>query len=132
MIERLDTRAVEKISGPTWEPLRQVFFEASRMLLAVSPDAKSELTTIYVKFYRSGLGPEVYAVLWLRNSKEIVIGLSLPDTTESCHLGPAPRGTKYKGLTKYLTVQAGETLPGQFEDWARLAFLTAKSESYQN
>jgi hypothetical protein len=127
MIERLDTRAIERVSGPSWEALRQSFFEVSRILLAVSADATSELTTIYVKYCTSSVGTQVYAVVWLRTSKEIVIGLSLPGTTESCPLGAPPQGTKYKGLTKYLTVRAGDVIPEQFPDWARLAFLTAKA-----
>ena len=129
MIERLDARAIQKISGATWEQLRDVFFEVSRILLEVSPEAKSELTTIYVKFYTIGIGNDDYAVVWLRNAKEIVIGLSLRDTFQSSGLGPPPKGTKYKGLTKYLTLRPGDTIPEEFQDWALLAFSTSKKES---
>jgi hypothetical protein len=121
MVERLDQRAIEKMSGPSWEPLRPIFFDTSLVLLAVSPEAMSELTTIYVKFFISTARRDVYAVVWLKNSKQIVIGLSLPDEVESAHLCPPPQGMKYRGLTKYLTLRPGEEIPDELADWARLA-----------
>jgi hypothetical protein len=123
MIERLDEKAVARVSGPAWEALRAAFFDASQVLLAVSPEATSELTTIYVKFCVSAAKKDVYAVVWLKNSKQIIIGLSLPEEVESPLLGPPPQGTQYKGLTKYLTIRPGEAVPDAFGDWTRLAFI---------
>jgi hypothetical protein len=126
MVERLDEEAVKRVSGPSWELLRAAFFDASRVLLAVCPEATSELTTIYVKFCVSTAKKAVYAVVWLKNSKQIVIGLSLPEEVESPRLGPPPQGTKYKGLTKYLTIRPDELIPKEFAAWARLAFSAAQ------
>ena len=85
----------------------------------------SEFTTIYLKFCGGTMRTEVYAVVWLKTSKQLVIGLSLPETVESPRLSPPPHGMKYKGLTKYLTLSAGDTLPDSFADWAKLAFEAA-------
>jgi hypothetical protein len=124
MTERLDERAAKKVAGPAWEPLRATFHEASRILLSVSPKTVSELTTIYVKFCVSTARRDVFAVAWLKNSKQLVFGFSLPEEAEAPELGPAPQGMTYKGLTKYLTVRPGDSLPVAFADWARLAYET--------
>jgi hypothetical protein len=125
MIERLDPKAVERVSGPAWESLKPVFFDLSRVLLSVSPDAASELTTIYVKFCPTAEKNSVFAVVWLKSSKQIVVGLSLPETVESPMLGPAPQGATYKGLTKYLTIRPGEAIPEELGGWAKLSYETA-------
>ena len=46
----LSQRIVAKVSGPAWEQLRGQFMQISRLLLAASPDADSELMTTYAKF----------------------------------------------------------------------------------
>jgi hypothetical protein len=120
-MERLDPRAIERVSGPSWNSLRPAFQDASRILLATSPTAASELTTIYVKFSRSSEMTDVFAVIWIKSSKQMVIGFALPDGLDAPILGPAPPGMKYKGLTKYLTVHAGEMIPAEFAEWATLA-----------
>jgi hypothetical protein len=127
-IDRLDERAVKRVSGPSWAPLRSSFFEASRLLLEVSQDACSELTTIYVKYCVSPSRENIFAVIWLKNSKQIVIGLALPGGLPSSKLGPSPRGTVYRGLTQYLTIGPNEALPAEFAEWARLAYSTASGE----
>ena len=122
-IERLSDEAIQRISGPSWEPLKQNFLDMSEVLLSVATDAVGVLTTIYVKYQLVGnpsLG--VYAVAWLKTSKHIVVGLSLPENFESPLLGPAPTGTKYKGLTKYFTLMPGESVPEQLSQWARVAY----------
>ena len=125
MIGRLDENAVDRVRGPAWNALRAAFLDASRVLLAVSPEATSELTTIYVKFCTSAAKNVVYAVVWLKNSKQIIVGLSLPGDDGSPLLGPPPPGTQYKGLTKYLTIRAGGAVPDALADWARQAFIAA-------
>src|SRR3954451_7993504 len=109
VIDRLDERAVKRVQGAAWDALRGTIFETSRILLSVSPDATSELTTIYVKFMASKT--TVYAVAWVKSSKELVIGLSLPDGAESPSLMTAPTGMTYKGLTKYLRLLPGDAIP---------------------
>lgn len=121
--DRLDEKALQRVSGPAWEVLRPVFVQASRSLLSAAPETTSELTTIYVKFCTSSSRMIVFAVIWLKTSKELVVGLSLPEEYQCPELGPGPSGTKYKGLTKYLTIPAGKGLPARFDEWAQLAFL---------
>ena len=126
-MNELDPKATERVSGPSWDTLRPVFNEASLILLSLSPIVTSELTTIYVKFCPSPANKNVFAVVWIKSSKQIVIGLALPDDFNSPRLSTAPKGFAYKGLTKYLTVPAAGSLPSEFVEWARLAFSTASN-----
>lgn len=125
MIERLDEKAVQRVSGPTWGSLREDFFKISRKLLSVSPHAASQLTTIYVKFCTTSAMSQVYAVVWIKTSKSIVVGMSLPEDFEDSDLGPPPKGHSYKGLTKYFSVTADKGVPDSLLRWTRLAFETA-------
>jgi hypothetical protein len=127
MIVRLDAKAVQKVSGPSWAPLKEPFLEISRKLLSVAPDTRAELTTIYVKFCTTPAGIEVYAVAWLKTSKEIVVGMSLPESVDHPRLGNARPGMKYKGLTKYFGVTVDNSVPHELEAWASLAYETATS-----
>jgi hypothetical protein len=119
---QLDPRAIDKVSGNSWNSLRPLFLEVGNRLLAVSPDAVSELTTIYVKFCTSSSKTSVFAVVWLKSSKELIIGLALPDVVTSPLLGPAPPKTVYRGLTKYFTLQPGDSIPTYFDSWVQSAF----------
>lgn len=126
--DRLNDDVIKKISGPAWEPLRTAFLEISDALLSVSPEAVGVLTTIYVKFQvSSAANSSVYAVAWLKSSKQIVVGLALPDEALSPVLRPPPKGMTYKGLSKYFTVQPGDSVPPTLEAWARTAFERVKS-----
>jgi hypothetical protein len=127
MIDRLDEKAIRKVSGPSWAPLREPFLEMSRRLLSVAPEAKAELTTIYVKYCTAPAGTQVYAVAWLKTSKEIVVGMSLPESVEHPRLEDARPGMKYRGLTKYFEVTVDNPVPDELEAWARLAYETATS-----
>lgn len=127
MIDRLDERAIQRVSGPSWAPLRGAFLEISRLLLSVAPEARAELTTIYVKYCTNRAGSEVYAVAWLKTSKEIVVGMSLPESVADQRLGEARPGMKYKGLTKYFGVTVDTPVPDELEAWARIAYQTATS-----
>jgi len=119
----LDPRAVERVSGNAWDDLRDLFNGVSDALLGVSDSACGELTTIYVK-YKPSPNPSapVYAVVWVKSSKQMIVGLALPEGTTHSALGKAPQGTKYKGLTKYLMIRPGDTIPDEFPEWARIAF----------
>ncbi len=119
----LSQRIIAKVSGPAWEPLRGQFMQISRLLLAVSPDADSELMTTYVKFtIKSEANSPVFAALWLKSSKRLIVGLSLPEEYDAQGLGPALPGTVYKGLTKYFVTERGGAVPKGLAEWAVLAY----------
>lgn len=119
-MSNLDPRAVERISGPAWSDLRTAVLEVAEVLLAASPKARSELTTIYVKFERPD--GSVYAVMWLKKSSEAVVGLTLPEDSDGPELHPAPTGMKYKGLTRYFTIRNGSQVPMDLAAWVAMAF----------
>jgi hypothetical protein len=128
-IERLSDDAIQRVCGPAWEPLKQTFLDMSEVLLSAAPESVGVLTTIYVK-YQIGSAPNsaVFAVVWLKNSKQILLGLALPEDFESPLLGPAPTGMKYKGITKYLALKPGEQVPTDLAEWAVAAFATVTNE----
>jgi len=122
-MSQLSQRAIEKVAGPAWDGLRDQFNSICETLLGVSEDVCGDLTTIYIKFTVS---PEptspVYAVLWVKNSKTLSVGLALPESDVPETLGPAPAGMKYKGLTGYFSVAAGEAAPDELSTWAADAY----------
>jgi len=128
----LSQRIIAKVSGPAWEQLRGQFMQIARLLLAVSPEAESELFTTYVKF-RSGadLNSPVYAAVWFKSSKRLIVGLSLPEDFRAEALGPAWPGTMYKGLTKYFIVERGGAVPPALAKWVQLAYQNAPAASLQ-
>jgi len=117
---RLDPRAIERVSGPSWVILRSAALAIANTLLAVSRKATNELTTIYVKFSRPG--GQVYAVMWVKKSDQLVVGLALPGDIASPRLHAAPSTMKYPGLTSYFTVKTPEEVPPELATWARQAF----------
>jgi hypothetical protein len=122
-MSELSQRTIAKVSGPAWESLRGQFMQISRLLLAVSPDADSELMTTYVKFtINTALQSAVFAAIWLKSSKRLIVGLALPEEYEAEELGPALPGTMYKGLTKYFVVERGSAVPKGIAGWATTAF----------
>jgi hypothetical protein len=121
-IARLSEGVIQKVSGPSWKPLKQTFLDMSETLLNAAPNGVGVLTTIYVKYQTtSDSDAGVFAVAWLKTSKQIVLGLALPENCESPLLGPPPVGMQYKGLTKYLTIKPGESLPSDLGQWAKVA-----------
>lgn len=124
----LSERVRSYVSGPAWEPIRGSFMSICEEFLGVDAESRGELTTIYVKFsITTQIGEQVYAVVWLRSSKQLVIGMSLPDEIESPMLGAAPKRCSYKGLTKYFTICPGDALPNELEGWAKQAYEQAVS-----
>lgn len=119
-MSRLDERAVERVSGPSWQALKPAVLEIGETLLSANKGAKSNLTTIYVKFERTD--GSVYAVMWIKKSTQAVTGLALPEGIENGRLHDAPKGMTYPGLTRYFTVQEGDEVPGDLAEWARTAF----------
>jgi hypothetical protein len=124
----LSQRTIAKVSGPAWVQLNGHFMQIARLLLAVSPDADSKLLNSYVKFTtHSDPNSPVYAVVWLNNSKRLMVGLALPEEYDAQELGPAPLGTLYKGLNKYFVVERGGAVPEAVAEWAGLAYQNASS-----
>ena len=83
----------------------------------------ADLLSQYVKFTTTAApnGP-AYAVVWLKSSKRLIVGLALPEAYEAEGLGaPLPK-TTYRGLTKYFAVEAGSTVPGGLATWAGMAY----------
>src|SRR4051794_21743154 len=115
----LSADAIAKVSGPAWEKLKQPFIEISNTLLSVSDSASGELTTIYVKFHDAvDSESRVYAVVWVKTSKELVVGLAMPEEFQTRELtGPSP-GYIYKGLTKFFKIVAGQPIPTALREWA--------------
>jgi len=113
----LSQRIITKVSGPAWGQIRGQFMQIARSLLSVSPDADSELITFYVKFkINSNLNSSVYAALWFKNSKRLIVGVALPEDYEAEELGPALPGTIYKGPQQILrrrTRQCGAKGPSR-------------------
>lgn len=124
----LSQRIIGKLGGACWEPLRSQFMQIGRLLLDVSPHADSELMTSYVKFTtKSDSNNPVYAAVWLKSSKRLIVGLSLPEDFDAKELGPALPGTTYKGLTKYFVVEPGGAVPKGISEWAKSAYHHALS-----
>jgi hypothetical protein len=123
MMGDLPQYVVAKVSGPAWEPLRGQFMEIGRLLMNVSSDTNCEWFGCYARFTASIVQKsQPYAAVWLKTNRRLIIGLALPEAYEVEELGPAPPGTVYKGLTKYLTVESGGVVSDKFADWARLAY----------
>ena len=125
-MERLDPRAFDRISGPSWEPIRPQFTEINDALLQVSEDTKGDLTTIYIKYSGPSTQGRPYAVVWVKKSTELVVGFALPKTVDSPLLRSAPHGCRYAGLTQYLVIRPGDTLPSELATWVQQAYETAK------
>jgi hypothetical protein len=124
----LSQRIIEKVSGPTWDQLRGQLMQVGRLLLAVSHDANSELMTSYVKFtINAAPQSPVYAALWFKNSKRLIVGLALPEEYEGQGLGPALPRNFYKGLNKYFVVERGSAVPKGLAGWAKTAYQNALS-----
>ena len=104
---------------------RGQFDRISDALLAASPAARGELTTIYVKYVADEIGNQPYAVVWLKNSKELVVGLALPEGYESPGLGPPMPGYKYAKLTRFLRITPNEVAPPEIARWASIPTRTS-------
>jgi hypothetical protein len=124
----LSQRIISKVSGPAWEQLRGQFMQMARLLLAVAPEADGELMTTYVKFtVHTAPQSHVFAAIWLKSSKRLIVGLALPEEYDAAELGPALPGTMYRGLTKYFVVEHGSAAPAGLAEWAKTAYQNAMS-----
>jgi len=108
--------------------MRIKFERIARTLLSVSETARGDLTTIYVKFVAEETANHPYAVVWLKKSSEIVVGLALPEEPRMPVLAAAKRGYHYAGLTAFLTIGQEDEVPPEIEQWARDAYVHAKAK----
>ena len=125
-VERLDKRTIQRVSGPAWDGIRPLFERVSDVLLSVCPTATGELTTIYIKYISADTGGRPYAVVWIRKSTELTVGLALPDGFTSPELQPAPPRYSYSGLTGYFKLAPADEPPAKLEQWAQVAFENLK------
>lgn len=121
-MERLDPRALDRISGPSWEPIRSHFSVIHAALINVSPWARGELTTIYVKYSAPETGQQPFAVVWVKKASEIVVGLAMPSDNLPQELSGPPAGFKYAGLTGYFRVTSADRVPDGLAPWAAMAY----------
>jgi hypothetical protein len=127
-VGELTQHTIAKVSGPAWESLRGQFMQISRLLLAVAPDADSELMTTYIKFtVHTAPQSPVFAAIWLKSSKRLIVGLALPEEYEAEALGPSLPGTMYRGLNQYFVVERGGVVPEGLAEWAEKAYRNALS-----
>ena len=116
----LSQRIIAKVSGPAWEQLRGQFMQIARSLLAVSPDADSELMTTYVKFtVHAAPQSRVFAAIWLKSSKRLVVGLALAEECEAAELGPALPGTMYRASINTSSWNAAVSYPRAWRNGRR-------------
>ena len=126
-MKRLDERAIKRLSGPSWTGLRRQFEKVHEALTSVSPSARGELTTIYVKYVADETRDQPFAVVWLKKSTELVVGLALPDGYELSALGPPLPGYKYAGLTAFLRITSQDIVPPQLAQSAHDAHENVRS-----
>ncbi len=123
--EKLSPRLQARLCGPVWdEGLRERFLSLAATMLSVSPNAASELTTIYVKFTVSNaLASPVFAVIWIKNSKKWLVGFAMPPDFASETLELQPKNYKYSGLTHCFYLEPQNEIPNELFDWAFTAFM---------
>ena len=127
MLERLDERANKRIAGPGWDKIRPQLERIHRALASVSPTAWGELTTIYVKYGTKETGSQPYAVLWIKKSTELILGLALAEEYPLGALTPLASQLKYAGLTVYLGFDPQTEVPDLLSQWAQDAYAHVRS-----
>lgn len=126
-MERLDQRAIDRIAGDTWEKARPAIEGIHDALIGASATVCGTLTTIYVKYVEESKS-DPFAVLWIKSSKKIVLGFSLPEDFAHDDLLPPIARHTYKGLTKYLVWENGSELPADLS----LIAQTSHGHTYDN
>ena len=126
----LTQRVHDKLSTPRWKSLRELIIQMAEAILEVSPDAQGDWAGSYIKF-ATGPTPtsSTYAAVWPKVSlpKRLIVGLTLPEDFEGAGLGPSPERIFYQGLTKFLVIEEGQTVPEKLSTWAELAYDAAQS-----
>ncbi len=121
-MERLDMRAAERISGPSWDHIRSLFGCIHKILVDTDECVSGSLTTIYVKYALSDRNATPFAVVWIKKSSELIVGLALPSEFQCQELSEPFQGYKYSGLTRYVRFNTNSVLPDEFATWVNLAF----------
>jgi hypothetical protein len=109
------------MSGPAWAILRPLFEQVNDILLGVSPTAAAKLTTIYIKYCPTERDEQPFAVLWVKRSDHMILGLALPTPPPELN-EPSDAKLKYAGLTSYLNLTVGDDVPKQLPTWAQQAY----------
>jgi hypothetical protein len=113
----------KKIGGPVWENIHGKLQNIIKELLDVDESAAPELSTIYIKFkIRDEPLAPVYAVLWIRSPKRVVLGIATHKTMPHKLVTDAPNRMKYTGLTSYLRITEDSEIPSELTDWIKDAF----------
>ena len=128
-LERLDERAISRVNGAAWTLLRGSFFRVAKALLAVSPQTRSQLTTIYVKFCVDDKLDTVYAVVWLKTSRQIVVGLNLSEEQRPLAVPRSMPGHAYKNLNAYFVIDPDDVMPNGLFDSIPAAYHHALSSA---
>jgi hypothetical protein len=118
----LDIRAAERISGPSWEHIRSLFGCIHKILVDTDECVSGSLTTIYVKYGLSDRRAPPFAVVWIKKSTELIVGLALPSEFQCQELSEPFPGYIYSGLTRYIKFNTNSVLPDEFATWVNLAF----------
>jgi hypothetical protein len=125
MLDRLDPRAAERVRGEAWNKVRPQFNTIHETLVSVSPTVTSELTTIYIKYASPKMVARPFAVLWVKKSSELVLGLSLPADFHTDAIQFIETKLKYAGLTNYLKFGPGDEVPTALHELVAIAYKTA-------
>ncbi|HEY4312279.1 MAG TPA: hypothetical protein VGN12_22715 [Pirellulales bacterium] len=123
----LDMRAINRVSGPAWKAIKPHFDVVNAALLGVSPTSQGELTRIYIKYTTAETGSQPFAVMWVRSSSELVIGLALPPDFPVGQIRAPLRPIAYSGLTTYFCLSAVDSLPAGIETWSAAAYANCLS-----
>ena len=123
----LDMRAVNRVSGPAWKAIKPHIDFVNAAFLGVSPTSRGELTRIYIKYTTSETGCQPFAVMWVRSSSEIVIGLALPPDFCVGNIRAPLKPIAYSGLTTYFCLTAQDTLPVDIAAWSMAAYANCLS-----
>ena len=128
---RHDERVDAKIAGATWNGIRRKVQQVSGLLLATGEETTSELTTIYVK-YKIARNPRssVFAVMWIKSAKQVVLGLATPEKIDEQGVKDAPKGMSYAGLTSYVGISEDRDLPARLPEWIELAYEQVASSAH--
>ena len=128
----LTQRVYDKLIASQWTPFRDLLVRVSEVILGVSPDSQGEWTGNYVKFTTSSdpMSP-VYSVVWPKASepRRLIVGLTLPADFQAESLGPPPEPIFYRGLTKFLVIEEGQSIPEELSEWVKRAYEQALSSA---
>lgn len=122
VLESLDERGQKRLSGKAWHDIRPVVDQVHRALTEVSDEVSGELTTIYIKYTSANTCGNPFAILWVKKSTEIILGLAMPEPIP-VELSAAPaKNMIYNGITGYLKMAKDDLVPAELSEWAIAAY----------